>query len=229
MATPLRAALAASMLLPCAALAQAGGWYAGLAAGQSRTADELVQNRESTITLASDMHSDFDATGSAGKLFGGYRFNPYLALEASYADLGRDTLATRFLGGDPAQPSAIRTTRKVAGFGADLLVGAPLGARALLFARLGAFRSRLEASAELSGNVVFNPGNPDERARSTTRNETVAHYGIGGEWALTRDVALRLEWERYAKVGKAFEIGGIGTTGEADMDAWFAGVALRFR
>ena len=233
MPSPLRAALAATLLLPCAAQAQAqvqaGGWYAGLAAGQSRTADELVQNREGTITLASDVHTAFDATGSAWKVFGGYRVNPYLALEATYADLGRDTMATAFLGGDPAQPAAIRTTRKVAGFGADVLVGAPLGPRATLYARLGAFRSRLEAGAELSGNVVFNPGDPSERARSTTRTETVAHYGIGGEWSLTRDVALRLDWERYAKVGKAFQVGGTGTTGEADMDAWLVGVALRFR
>jgi len=229
MPTPVRAALAAALLLPCAVLAQESGWYAGLAAGQSKTASELVQNRESTITLASGVHTDFDATGSAWKAFGGYRVNPYLAIEATYADLGRDVMDTAFLGGDPAQPARIRTTRKVSGFGADLLVGAPLGPSATLFARLGAFRSRLEASAELAGNVVFNPGDPNERSRSTTRGETVGHYGFGGEWALTRAVALRLEWERYAKVGKAFEIGGTGTTGEADMDAWLAGVTLRFR
>jgi opacity protein-like surface antigen len=42
------------------------------------------------------------------------------------------------------------------------------------------------------------------------------------------DVALRLEWERYANVGKAFAVGGSGTTGEADTDTWMLGVSLRF-
>jgi hypothetical protein len=39
---------------------------------------------------------------------------------------------------------------------------------------------------------------------------------------------MRLEWERYAKVGKAFEIGGSGTTGEADTDTLMVGVVFRF-
>lgn len=40
-------------------------WYGGLAAGQSRTDRELVDNRESTLVFAQDVHTDFDAKDSA--------------------------------------------------------------------------------------------------------------------------------------------------------------------
>jgi hypothetical protein len=56
----------------------------------------------------------------------------------------------------------------------------------------------------------------------------VARYGVGGQWRFGRNMALRVEWERYADVGKAFRIGGSGTTGEADTDAYSVGVLFHF-
>ena len=61
-------------------------WYAGIAGGQSKTDRELVANRESTITLATNISTAFDAKDTAWKAFAGLRFNPVLALELSYAE-----------------------------------------------------------------------------------------------------------------------------------------------
>lgn len=204
------------------------GWYGGFSVGQSRTSRDLVVNRESTITLASDFDTDFDDKEGAFKAALGYRLNRWIALEAGYADLGSHRVFTRFLGGDPPAPASIDLTREITGFAADAVVFAPLGPEAAVFARVGLVRARLEARQALDGNVVFTGGDPLERVRSTVRRETIRHYGVGVEWAIDGQASIRLEWERYAKVGKAFEIGGSGTTGEADTDTLMAGVVFRF-
>jgi opacity protein-like surface antigen len=103
-----------------------------------------------------------------------------------------------------------------------------LNPRFSVYGRVGAFRSKLKASAALDGNIVFTNGDPSERSRTTTHDETVLRYGIGAAWEMWRNGSLQIEWERYNKVGKAFEIGGSGTTGEADTDAVWIGVTQRF-
>lgn len=217
----------AALWLPVAAAA--GPWYAGVAAGQSRTSSDLVTNRESTIVNATDIHSDFDRTDTAWKVFGGYRLHRNVAIELSYADLGEARLATSMQGGSPALPASITIDRKVDGYGADVLLIAPFEPQRLsLFARAGAFRSRVRESAALEGNIVFTNGDPGERSRDTTQDETVFHWGVGADWDFTPNVAFRLEWGRYANVGKPFAVGGSGTTGEADADAFMLGVLMRF-
>lgn len=204
-------------------------WYAGLSGGQAKTDSELVANRESTITDATGLRTDFHAEDTAWKGFFGLRLNPVVALELSYADLGRHRTHTTMQGGQPPLPAAISIDRRISGFGVDLVATPPLGwANVSLFGRIGAFRSRLEATARLEGNIVFTGGDVDERARTTTRQETVLKTGLGGEWWFRTNAALRLEWERYHEVGKPFAVGGSGTTGEADTDVVALGLLVRF-
>ena len=211
------------------ATAQSPRWYAGLAVGASQTSDDLVRNRESTVVNAdpATIRSDFDAKDQAWKIFGGFRFNETLALEVAYANLGRHHLTTSFVGSDPAAPGSITIGRKISGFGADAVASAALSERFAIFGKIGAFRSRLEADAVLGGNVAFTNA-PGDRKRSVTLNETVAKLGVGGQWWLTPRAALRLEWERYRGIGKAFAVGGSGTTGKADTDTVTLGVFIRF-
>jgi len=209
-------------------LAHAAGWYVGISGGESRTDKELVHNRESTIVNATDIHTDFDATDGAWKALAGYRVNEWLAVEVNYADLGKSSMVTTMLGGDAPAFAAIAIDRHIKGYGADLVLSGVLAPRFSVFGRAGAFRSRLKAEAALGGNIVFTNGNPADRERSTTRDETVFKYGLGLEWDAWRNAALRLEWERYNKVGKAFAIGGSGTTGEADTDTFTLGAIFRF-
>lgn len=205
------------------------GWYAGISGGQAKTGSELVANREGTITDATGLRTDFDAKDTAWKGFFGLRINPAIALEVSYADLGRHRMHTTMQGGQPPLPAAISIDRRISGYGIDLVATPPLGwTKVSLFGRIGAFRSRLEAAASLDGNIVFTGGNVDERSRTTTRQETVLRTGLGGEWWFRPNAALRLEWERYHDVGKPFAVGGSGTTGEADTDVVALGVLMRF-
>jgi opacity protein-like surface antigen len=138
-------------------------------------------------------------------------------------------METGLLGGDPPQPAAININRRVKGFGADVVLSAPLGERFSIFGRVGAFRSNLYADAQLEGNIVF-PSGP-ERSRSGKQDETIAKYGVGADWKFSPRVSLRLDWERYANVGKKFILppSPPGQTGEANMDALSLGLAYRFR
>jgi len=218
----------AAALASAPALAQVPPrWYAGISGGDSRTGHKLVENRESTIVNGSASSSDFDATDGAWKVFAGWRMNPWLSVEAGYADLGRSRLVTSTVSVDQLQ-GAVAIRRKITAFGADLLLSAPLGPRVSVFGRGGAYRTRLEAEAQLEGDIVFTGGSPDERSRTTTFNETVAHFGAGLEWHWRPNASLRVEWERFHDVGKPFAIGGTGTTGEADTDLASVGVLLRF-
>jgi opacity protein-like surface antigen len=223
---PLVALLLAS--LSTFAAARDSPWYAGFSTGESRTGRELVRNRESTIVRATDLQTDFDPTGKAWKAFGGYRFNDMIAVEANYVDLGRHTTFTTMVALDGFNTASILVNRNITGYGADLVLCAPMGGYFSVFGRVGALRSRLVADAQLDGLIEFTNGNPADRARTTTVDETVLRYGAGADWWLRPNVGLRLEWERYSNVGKAFAIGGSGTTGEANTDAFFLGVMARF-
>jgi opacity protein-like surface antigen len=215
-------------LLSTVATAKDSPWYAGVSGGESRTGHELVTNRESTIVRATDLHTDFDARDNAWKAFGGYRFNDMLAVEINYANLGRHSTFTTMVALDMFNTASTLVKRKITGYGADLLLCAPIGNYFSVFGRVGAFRSRLVADAQLDGLIEFTSGNPLDRARSTTVQETVLRYGVGGDWWFRPNLALRVEWERYSNVGKAFAIGGSGTTGEANTDGFFLGVMARF-
>jgi OOP family OmpA-OmpF porin len=218
---------AAVLALPAAAIA--GPWYAGIGVGQSSTSNDLVTNRESTIVLGSDIHSDFDKTDTAWKAFAGYRLHRNFAVEVNYADLGKTHLFTELSGGYPPAPASIAMNRRIDGYGADALALWPIDPwRLTPFARAGAFRARLKEDTTLAGNIVFTNGNPDDRSRTVSLDETVFHWGVGADWDVMPNIAVRFEWERYTKVGKPFAIGGNGNTGEADTDAWMVNVLYRF-
>jgi OmpA-OmpF porin, OOP family len=218
--------VSAAMAAP--AFAQAGGWYAGLAGGRSRTDREIVRTREETLQFAPVVQSDFDATGDAWKAFAGYRFTPYVAIEAAYADLGRERMSS-FIPGNVSQlPGAFTIDRRVEGFGADVVGTLPIGPRFALLARAGAFRAHVRSDVSLEGNIVF-ADDGEARSRRITDERTIAHYGVGAEWRFARRMALRLEWERFADAGSAFAVNESRRTGRADTDAVMLGVVFELR
>ena len=225
--------LTAALLLSVTAMAtpawsQVTPWYVGIAAGESRTSDDLVANRQSTITIATDFQTDFDARDVAFKATGGYRFLPWFALEVDYTDLGKHRLVSSFLGGNPPAPARATLDRSIRGFGIDAVFLAPIAKQWKLLGRVGAFHAQLKATQSLEGNVAFTNGDTSERSRSVSQSETVLRYGVGTQFELNDCSLLRLEWTRHEDIGKAFQVGGSGTTGEASTDAIFVGFYYRF-
>ena len=214
--------------LAAPAWAQVTPWYIGIAAGESRTSDDLVANRQSTITLATDFQTDWDARDLAFKATAGYRFLSWFAVEVDYTSLGKHQLVSSFMGGNPPAPARTIVERKIDGFGADAVFLAPVVPQWKILGRVGAFHAKLKASQKLEGNVVFTNGDPSERERSASQSETVLRWGVGAQWEISDCSLLRLEWTRHEDIGKAFRVGGSGTTGEASTDAILVGFYYRF-
>ena len=219
-----------STALSLAALPAAAqvSWYAGAAGGQARSDTEMIANRETTFQNLLGVVTPYDDTDTAWKVFGGVRLNRVIAVELTYADLGKRSTDSLVYGGNPADFGHFIVRHKISGYGVDVVGTAPLGFdRFELFGKLGLFATRLEASAETSGIAVFAGGN-GERTRSITRNETNLHLGLGAQYWVTRNIAIRAEYEHYDSIGKPFALGGQGTTGEADLRVASLGVLARF-
>jgi len=219
------AAAAALIAIPASAQ-QLPHWYGGIGAGQSRTSDDIVGQRESNIVNGEATSSSFDANDGAWKIFGGWQANDIFAVEAFYADLGSSHLVTNTVSTGLAE-GTFDMHRKVDGFGVDAVIRGTFAPGFSVRARAGAFASRTRANATVSGGLVF-VDDPSSTTKSNTVNKTIAHYGVGAEWAFQPNTALRLEWERFDNAGKAFAVGTSGTTGEASTGLVTLSVLMRF-
>lgn len=201
--------LTTSLIAVTPAFAQ---FYVGGGLGYSR-----VQIEDSALPItgatATSLSKDEDDIG--WKLFGGYAFNRYVAVEAGYVDLGKAS-ATRTM----TAPAAGSVTGKITNTGlfADVVGKLPVGGDFSLFAKVGAVYAETKTNFATAGAVRFAAGtnlSPKER-------ETNWKFGLGAQYDLTKSIALRGEWERYNSLGKS------NTTGEGDVDLFSLSVMFKF-
>jgi len=86
-----------------------------------------------------------------------------------------------------------------------------------LFGKVGAMYATTETTFSTSGAVVLAPG----VARSNKDSEVEFKLGVGGSFSITRNLAIRAEYERYFEVGTS-------NTGEGDIDLISIGIVFRF-
>lgn len=191
------------------ALAQGTGWYGGANAG--RTGAEIDDARITSGLLGQGFNTTSiqDRDRSNGfKLYGGYQFGPYVAVEGGYFDLGRfgytaNTVPTGTLDGE----------MRARGLNLDLVGTLPLTGKLSAIARVGVNHARVNSRFASTGAVQVN--NPTAR-----KSETNVKYGLGLNYAFTDALAMRLEVERY-RVNDA-----IGNKGDIDMVS--VGLVYRF-
>lgn len=145
------------------------GFYLGGAFGQSKFKEWCG----GSITLAS-----CEDTDTSWKLLGGYRFNRYVAAEASYIEWGEVTAST-----STAQVAAEQHSYGLAAVGT-----LPIGERFELFGKAGFLTTEQETR-----RITPNPS-------TLNRDETELHFGLGAKYAFTRNWALRGEWEKTDKL-----------------------------
>lgn len=148
--------------------AQDGGFYLGGALGQSKF-KEWCDTGGSSISLAS-----CEDTDTSWKILGGYRFNRYVAAEASYIDWGEVTAST----------ATARVSADQRSYGLAAVGTLPIGQRFEVFGKLGFLHTEQETTS----------------TRTLTRDETELHYGLGAKYAFTKNWALRGEWENTEKL-----------------------------
>lgn len=181
--TPYVAAVALAGVLFCAS-AQAQwmtmsnqlGFYVGASVAHAKTEDLCAETAGLGIAVTS-----CDEKDKSWKLTGGYQFHPNLAVELAYVDLGTYKSAGTF-GGTPIGISAdIKAVELVA-------VGIfPVTREFSLYGKAGLFRWDVDASATAPFFVEGNDG-------------TDFTFGVGVKYDFTRNLAARLEWQRYTDV-----------------------------
>ena len=181
---------------------------ASLAAAPAAFAQSIFDNQRSDRTFGhvgvsggqskfrTDCSSlfDCDKKDTAWKVYAGGSVNDILGFEAGYTDFGK----IRASGGD---------TKAWAG-SLSLLAGIPIGDRANVFAKAGGVYGKTDVRASTTALV-------------RTGDETGWGYtwGFGGALGITRNVQLRIDWDRYK-----LDFAG----GRRDVDLLSAGVQLRF-
>jgi OOP family OmpA-OmpF porin len=206
--------MAAGMALAFAAMvasAQAPdkGFYLGASLGQSQIKFDDASLRIGGATSSSISKNETD---TAWKIFAGYRFFKYFAVEGGYTDLGKFSATTTVTA--PAAGSATINFKSKGPHleGVGIL---PLG-NFSLFGKAGVMLTITQSSGTASGAVTFR-GNPNN-----TTNEANFKAGIGAGYDFTRNFGMRVEAEQV------FGVGDKDKTGEGDIRLFTAGLLYRF-
>jgi len=191
------------------ATAEERGWFIGTNLGQSRANldEELItnglQDEGFTTTAYRESEKHF-----AYKIFGGYQFNKYFALEGGYFDLGNFEFTA-----DVAPPGIVTGEIEIQGVNLDAVVFWPFTEKFAAFARAGA--NYAETKDTFGGTGFANVLTPNYEEK-----ETNFKFGGGLQYKFTHAFAMRLEAERF-RIDDA-----VGNKG--DIDFYSVGFLWRF-
>lgn len=183
----------------------APGWYIGGDIG--RTSTDFDNNRAVGVPPATVTSIGGDEKDTAYKLFGGYQFHRNLAVEGGYYSLGRYDY------GYTTATGAFSGSTKFDGVNLDLVGMWPVTDRFSVLGRVGAAYTRARTSVSTAGAV------PDMGGSQTERHWG-PKLGLGLEYAITPQLAVRGEWERY-RVREAIR-------DRSDVDVASIGLVYRF-
>ena len=182
--------LSALTMLSTSVLAQTPSpsyYYGGVAVGQSQTRlDEAELTRHQLGAAPGITGTDTDERDTAYKVFLGYQFNRFMALEGGYFDLGEG----RFTTDTTLPPGSLSGSLKTRGWNLDLVGALPLTPRFSLLGRIGAQHAKTKADYRGTGLVI-------PAIANASKSQTSYKYGAGLQYELTPAVLVRGEWERY--------------------------------
>jgi OOP family OmpA-OmpF porin len=200
-------ALAAIASAP--AVAEDAGWYVGANFGQSRAKiddpriiDGLLGAGIDTTAIKNDnLHFGY-------KVFGGYQFNEYLALEGGYFDLGTFGFIA-----DTVPAAALTGNIKLQGVNVDAVATLPITSKFAAFGRFGYHYDYAKDAFAGYGAIIVRDPEPSKHSGDYK-------FGAGLQFAVTESIGLRAEAERY-RVNDA-----VGNKG--DVDLFTVGAVYRF-
>lgn len=194
---------------PFVIAADDSGWYVGGNIGQSRaTIDEkkITNNLSNAGFTTTSISVDEKELGY--KLFGGYQFNQYIALEGGYFDLGKFGFEANTL-----PLGTLEGSVKAEGPYLDLVGILPISERFSGLARVGAHYAYTDGSFVGTGAVTTPSSNPDKWSGNYK-------FGLGLQYSLTQSLGVRLEAERY-RIDDTVDSKG-------DIDLYSLGLVYRF-
>lgn len=182
-------------------LAAESGWIGGLNIGQSQAYIDDVKIRSDLRAIGLTSHTwSVDDHDTAFKIFGGYKFNKYFALEGGYFDLGRFAITTT------TTPAGTQTQSiMLKGVNLDAVGILPVTEKYSAFARVGVNYAQAKDNLNNTGAVGA--------AADPTPSQNAYNFkaGVGMQYDFTDSVGLRGEFERY-RINDA-----LGSRGDIDM------------
>jgi len=162
------------------------GWYVGFGLGEAH-ADLDNSNITNRLQRAGFVPGSVngDDKDFAGKVYAGYSFNPYMAVEGSYYNFGHFGFNTTI-----APNYTFDGRARVEGMALDLVAKLPISDRFSVIGRAGIHDARTHEHAR------FGPG-WGAFTNLGSDNDTDAKFGLGVQYAFNDNLSLRAEAERY--------------------------------
>ena len=167
-------------------------WYIGGGVGRGN-----LNVSGTDLTGLANASVDDSATSYTGRI--GFRFNPYMAIEGGYYDLGKYS----FEGSTGVGNVPVSGTAKAKSFGISFVGILPID-QWDLYGRIGYAHSELK----LNANAPLQTTSFNEK---DTQDE--ATYGVGARWNIQRNWGLFAEWMKNDKI---------------KVDSYLFGVDFRF-
>ncbi|HSX59791.1 MAG TPA: outer membrane beta-barrel protein [Tahibacter sp.] len=222
--------LCATLICAGAGAAHAGdtGFFVGGGIGQARYDDNLTD--QIRTAYAGDPGYAFvsgrmtDDTDQAWKLFGGYRFLPWLGVEFGWVDLGE-------VGSNYVLHSQVPATNadavidglyNIAGPSATVFGELDFNDRTSGLLRVGLYNAQLDYDETGTGADGL-----DHRF-SNSADHTKLTYGLGLNVRVTPNWDVRLDWDRYTNVGRRFDLTNDGNGRFDHIDFVSMNLAYRF-
>ncbi len=158
-------------------------FYGGIGLGKARAKIDI--DRIDNMFTPAAIATAIDERSFAFKVFGGYQFNRYLALEGGYFDLGKFGFTSTTV---PA--GTLQGEIKLRGINFDVVGTVPLSKRWSALARVGAQYAEARDSFSGTGAVIVREPNPSAR-------KTNYKFGLGIQVEFNPSVLMRAEIERY--------------------------------
>ena len=184
--------------------AEESGFYAGAGIGQAN----LSVDKFGIDTDLGEFSYKFDADDTALKVFGGWRFNKYIAVELDYIDLGTMSDKRKFDIGE-IDPLVLTTDIGVSGWAPYVIGTWPIG-MVELSAKLGYVF--YDVDVDLKGKIGGESLGPKE---SESDSDEDLAYGVGIGMTFFEHLNAKLEYE-------------VIDVSDADIDAFWLTGAWRF-
>ena len=244
---------AAVMVATSAGAAERTGFYIGGDVGQSNwnvterdadnltsaVADEINFAGAGTVTVTGTDYK-FSDTDTTYSLFVGYQFVPWLAVEASWMDLGNTNIDTNGTYVYDVVPSplppgvpnggtySINPQFESSGFAVSVLPMLPLGNAWNIYARLGYYfgDNKLSGALNVQETRLGVPvGSPVRQRFSESDSSGVFMWGAGVSYTWNQRVSFRLE---YDNVNDVVESSGPFGDDKTDVERFTLGAVYRF-
>lgn len=181
------------------ASATSEGWYAGVDIGHSN--NKFESDDTGKIMVAGTLSTVVDGTTSPG-LRAGYQFNEIWCVEAGYTKIGNFKIHVTMPNG-----RSIAEDYRVDAWTLAGTISKQLANKFFVFGKIGAAFTKVNDTYQWSDNT---------KLYAFTKRRTNPLLGIGMKYAMSPEVALRVEYEHFGEVGSAITGTGEGTARARD-------------